>query len=113
MECEERTSGPGCSTILHVSRFEIGNDFNDGKSRRSFPAMKPGSFPMKRAVLYLHVSTIDQTTANRGVMLPGWRARKCRDDDVCCEWHAPLPQLGRENGFSDTATFGPDKGGRQ
>src|SRR5262244_575974 len=29
------------------------------------PVAKPGSFPMKRAVLYLRVSTVDQTTANQ------------------------------------------------
>jgi hypothetical protein len=33
--------------------------------RACFPAAKPGSFPMKRAVLYLRVSTVDQTTANQ------------------------------------------------
>src|SRR6516164_6034640 len=30
-----------------------------------FSGGEPGSFPMKRAVLYLRVSTIDQTTANQ------------------------------------------------
>src|SRR5207237_1612158 len=50
------------------------------------PASKLGGFPMKRAVLYLRVSTVEQTTANQGRELQaiaermGWEIVKVYKD---------------------------------